>query len=70
MRHPIYTGLLLALIGSAIALGMVRAAIAVVIAWAAIAYKLRVEERVMVEQFGDAYRAYCARVPRLIPFIR
>jgi len=70
VRHPIYTGLLAALIGSAIALGMVRAVVAVVIAFVAISYKLRVEERVMLEQFGDAYRAYCARVPRLVPFIR
>ena len=70
VRHPIYTGLLTALIGSAIALGLVRAFVAVVIAWAAISYKLRVEERVMLEQFGETYRAYCARVPRLIPFLR
>jgi protein-S-isoprenylcysteine O-methyltransferase Ste14 len=70
VRHPIYTGLMVALIGSAVALGLVRAAIAVLIALAAISYKLRVEERVMLEQFGATYRAYSARVPRLIPFIR
>ena len=69
VRHPIYTGLLLALAGTAIAIGQVRAAIGFVIAVLAILQKTRIEERVMLEQFGDVYRAYRARVPRLIPFL-
>jgi len=69
VRHPIYTGLLLALVGTAISIGQVRAAIGFVIAVLAILRKMQIEERVMLEQFGDAYRAYRARVPRLIPFL-
>jgi len=69
VRHPIYTGLLLALAGTAIAIGQVRAALGFVIAVLAILQKTRIEERVMLEQFGDVYRAYRARVPRLIPFL-
>jgi protein-S-isoprenylcysteine O-methyltransferase Ste14 len=69
VRHPIYTGLLLALAGTAIAIGQVRAALGFVIALLAILHKTRIEERVMLEQFGDVYRAYRARVPRLIPFL-
>jgi protein-S-isoprenylcysteine O-methyltransferase Ste14 len=45
------------------------AAISFVIAVLAILQKTRIEERVMLEQFGDVYRAYRARVPRLIPFL-
>jgi protein-S-isoprenylcysteine O-methyltransferase Ste14 len=41
VRHPIYTGLLLALVGSAMARGELRGAIAVLVAWAALWRKLR-----------------------------
>jgi len=69
VRHPIYTGLLLAFIGSAVAIGEWRGVLAVVVAAASFVYKLRLEERWMREQFGDAYRDYCRRVPALVPFV-
>jgi protein-S-isoprenylcysteine O-methyltransferase Ste14 len=69
VRHPIYTGLLLAFAGTAVAIGQWRGVVAVVIALVAIVHKLRIEERWMLEQFGDGYRAYQARVPRLVPFV-
>lgn len=67
VRHPIYTGLLVAFIGSAIALGEWRGVLAVLLAWAAFWRKLRVEERWMIERFGEQYRAYRKRVPALVP---
>lgn len=67
VRHPIYSGLLLALIGSAIARGEWRGVLAVAIAAAAFWAKLRLEERWMVEAFGEAYLRYRAEVPALIP---
>jgi protein-S-isoprenylcysteine O-methyltransferase Ste14 len=70
VRHPIYTGLLLAFVGSAMARGEWRGALAVAIAWAALWRKLRFEERWMREAFGEQYAAYSRRVPALIPFIR
>ena len=69
VRHPIYSGLVLAFVGSAIALGEWRGVLAVVILLLSFVHKLRVEEEWMRRHFGDAYRAYCARVPALIPFI-
>ena len=68
VRHPIYTGLLVAFIGSAMARGEWRGVLAVFIAWAALWRKLRLEECWMVERFGEQYKAYCRRVPALIPF--
>ena len=68
VRHPIYTGLLVAFIGSAVALGEWRGLLAVLIAWAALWRKLRLEERWMTERFGEQYVAYCQRVPTLVPF--
>lgn len=70
VRHPIYTGLLLAFIGSACARGEWRGVLAVVIVWAAFWRKLRVEEHWMAERFGERYAQYRNRVPALVPFVR
>ncbi|HKX41437.1 MAG TPA: isoprenylcysteine carboxylmethyltransferase family protein [Burkholderiaceae bacterium] len=67
VRHPIYTGLLAALIGSALARGEWRGVLAVLIAWAALWRKLRLEERWMAERFGEQYTAYRRHVPALVP---
>lgn len=67
VRHPIYTGLLLAFIGCAVARDEWRGVLGVVIIYAGFWRKLRLEERWMTEQFGDAYRRYMAAVPALIP---
>jgi len=69
VRHPIYTGILLALSGTALAVGEWRAALAVVLAAAAFWRKLGIEETVMRRQFGEAYARYAERVPALIPFV-
>jgi protein-S-isoprenylcysteine O-methyltransferase Ste14 len=69
VRHPIYTGLVLAFAGSAVARAEWRGVLAVVIVLWALWRKLRVEERWMREQFGDAYEAYRRRVSALIPFV-
>ena len=70
VRHPIYSGLVLAFIGSAIANGEWRGVVAVAIVAAAFWRKLRVEERWMGEQFGAEYERYRRRVPALVPFLR
>jgi protein-S-isoprenylcysteine O-methyltransferase Ste14 len=67
VRHPIYTGLLLGFAGSALARDQWRGVLALPIAWLAFWLKLRVEERWMLETFGDAYARYRAEVPALIP---
>jgi len=68
VRHPIYTGLLLGFVGSAVARDEWRGVPAVAIVAFALWRKLRLEERWMVETFGDAYRRYRDEVPALIPF--
>ena len=68
MRHPIYTGLLLALLGSAIACGEPRALLGLAIVTYAFGRKLRIEERFMRELFPHEYARYSAAVPALVPF--
>lgn len=67
VRHPIYTGLLLAFLGTALAIGEWRALLATAIVAGSFWIKLRLEERWMREQFGDAYLSYMGRVKALIP---
>jgi protein-S-isoprenylcysteine O-methyltransferase Ste14 len=69
VRHPIYTGLIVALVGTAVALGSWRGALAVIIAAASFWWKLKLEERWMLETFGDEYRKYQSRAAALIPFL-
>ena len=70
VRHPIYSGLLLALLGSALACGELRALIGLAVVTAAFGRKLLIEERFMRESFPEQYHEYCAEVPALIPFPR
>ena len=70
VRHPIYTGLLLALLGSAVACGELRALIGWCVVAGAFLRKLRIEERFMREIFPGQYQSYCAEVPALVPFTR
>jgi protein-S-isoprenylcysteine O-methyltransferase Ste14 len=69
VRHPIYTGILLGLAGTALAVGEWRAALGVVIVGLAYWRKLTIEEAIMRRQFGEAYARYADRVRALIPFV-
>jgi protein-S-isoprenylcysteine O-methyltransferase Ste14 len=69
VRHPIYSGLLLALAGSALMLGNGRALVGLALIAGAILRKLRIEERFMAERFGEAYARYRAQVAMLVPFL-
>lgn len=69
VRHPIYTGFLLAMIGTTLLIDEWRAVLATVIAFLAFWRKYRLEERFMLELFGEKYLAYQARVPALVPGI-
>jgi protein-S-isoprenylcysteine O-methyltransferase Ste14 len=69
VRHPIYTGLLVGILGTAVAIGEWRALIAFALITIGFVLKLRTEERFMSETFGEQYARYRAEVPALIPFV-
>ena len=69
VRHPIYTGILLMYVATAIVLGHLAGCIGVVIVFGSFWIKLIREERVMLNQFPGEYTAYRQRVKRLIPFV-
>ena len=68
IRHPIYAGLLLAMLGSAIGVGVVWLLLLILVGAYFIASARR-EERIMLEQFPDRYAAYRARTNMLVPFL-
>jgi len=69
VRHPIYSGLLLAFLGTALMIGEWRALLALAIIAASFWRKLQLEERWLGEYFGDAYTDYMRRVKALVPRI-
>jgi len=69
VRHPIYTGLLMAFVGSAIARGEWRGVLAVGLIFVALWHKLGLEEKWMRARFGERYEAYSRRVAALVPYI-
>jgi protein-S-isoprenylcysteine O-methyltransferase Ste14 len=68
VRHPIYSGLLLAMIGSALARGPVWLAVTIG-AGAYFVISLRVEEADMAALFPNDYPEYAGHTKRLIPFL-
>ena len=69
IRHPIYFGLLLLITGNGIIVGDYRAIIAVIIVFISFWLKLKKEEKLLIETFGDKYLNYKLRSKALIPFI-
>jgi protein-S-isoprenylcysteine O-methyltransferase len=70
VRHPSYTGALLAFLGLGLcldnwaSLGALMLPVSMVFWW-----RMRIEERALLETFGERYRDYMRRTRRLIPFI-
>jgi protein-S-isoprenylcysteine O-methyltransferase Ste14 len=69
VRHPIYTGLLLAVFGSCLAGGRVGELCVVAMAAILLIVKLKAEEALLMRQFPDAYPQYRRRVKAIIPFL-
>ena len=68
IRHPIYSGIILAMFGSAIATSLLWLA-PVLLLVAYFIYSARREEALMSEQFPQQYRAYMTRTKMLVPFL-
>ena len=69
VRHPIYTGVLFSFLGTSLALGRVGNLFAIAIMLTIFAYKIRLEEKVLDQHFGERYAEYRRRTRALIPFL-
>jgi protein-S-isoprenylcysteine O-methyltransferase Ste14 len=68
IRHPIYTGLILAVLGTALATTLYGLIVAAVLGGFFV-YSATREEAYLTEQFQDTYRAYKHSTKMLIPFV-
>jgi protein-S-isoprenylcysteine O-methyltransferase Ste14 len=68
VRHPIYSGVLIAGVGTAVALSW-KWLIVFAVAGVYFAYSAIAEERYLTEQFPDAYPKYKRTTKMLFPFI-
>lgn len=69
VRHPIYSGILLGMLGSALQRGGIRCFAGVLICGLSFWLKTRAEERFMVQSFGEEYLQYRHKVKALAPFL-
>jgi protein-S-isoprenylcysteine O-methyltransferase Ste14 len=68
-RNPIYTGFLVAFIGTSLSLGLLKGYLGIIVLLTCLLIKISGEEKFMLETFADRYRAYQRRVKKLIPFV-
>ena len=67
IRHPIYTGMILAAIGTALVIGEVRGLLAIAICFAAFYLKARKEERWLADEFGDKFETHTKETGMFLP---
>jgi protein-S-isoprenylcysteine O-methyltransferase Ste14 len=68
VRHPIYSGILLAILGTSLATNLYFL-IAVAVVGVYFVYSAKVEERIMTTSFPNSYPRYKTRTKMLIPFV-
>ena len=67
VRHPIYSGILLAMMGTTLFVGEWRAVVGLVLVFLTHGVKARREEALLASQFGQQYEEYRKRTGSLIP---
>ena len=68
VRHPSYAGLLITMLGLGLALGnWAGLAVLVVVPTAGLVFRIRVEERALLEGIGEPYRRFAATRAHLVP---
>jgi len=67
VRHPIYTGMILALLGTALQRAQVRGLIGVVLLYIGFKMKSKIEEQAMISTFGAQYDEYSRTTGAILP---
>ena len=71
IRHPIYSGIILGLLGTALAVGEWRALVAMaVLSLSYLLIKARKEERLLAREFGPAFQEYRSHTGMFLPWPR
>jgi protein-S-isoprenylcysteine O-methyltransferase Ste14 len=67
IRHPIYTGILIAFLGNAVLIGQVRGLIGLAIIWASFYIKARREESFLAQEFGPSFNEHTQHTGMFLP---
>jgi protein-S-isoprenylcysteine O-methyltransferase Ste14 len=67
IRHPIYTGILLAFLGNAVLIGQVRGLLGLAIIWASFYIKARREESFLAQEFGPNFNEHLRHTGMFLP---
>ena len=69
VRHPIYTGILTGILGTAIATGALLGFVSLLVIFFLFLIKIRMEEQFLLEEFGEEYERYRGEVKALVPWV-
>lgn len=70
IRHPSYFGLLMIMLGFSISMNsLVSVTVVLFPMFMVLHYRIVVEEKLLIDEFGKEYTAYHARTKRLIPWV-
>lgn len=69
VRHPIYFGALLACLGTMAYAASLYGFLIMLALIPVVLYRIRLEDNMLVEEFGDQYRIYQETTSKLVPFI-
>jgi protein-S-isoprenylcysteine O-methyltransferase Ste14 len=67
IRHPIYTGILLAFLGNVVLVGQVRGLLGLAIIWASFYIKARREESFLAQEFGPNFNEHLQHTGMFLP---
>ncbi|HWN75841.1 MAG TPA: isoprenylcysteine carboxylmethyltransferase family protein [Candidatus Udaeobacter sp.] len=67
IRHPIYTGILMGFIGTAMIRGHLRGWLGFVIVWLTFYFKARREESFLRQEFGDGFEEHARQTGMFLP---
>ena len=69
VRHPVYCGTILALMGLPLCLSSVYGTAIMLLVIPLFLNRIRIEERLLIEEFGAQYEAYIEATKKLVPLV-
>jgi protein-S-isoprenylcysteine O-methyltransferase Ste14 len=69
VRHPIYAGILAAVVGTALTRGTLASWLGVAAGFVGVLIRVEIEDRLMAAEFGEAHADYRKRTRKLVPFL-
>jgi protein-S-isoprenylcysteine O-methyltransferase Ste14 len=70
IRHPMYTGLLMLIVGICMALQSIAGIVATLVLLVPVGiYRIHIEEAFLLKEFGKEYKSYMKKTKRLVPFV-